>query len=96
MDVLALHAAYHLRLLTETPGLKLLLLDAHSTTLIAHTTPHSTLLANDVYLVEKIENKRENLKHLKCIAYLRPDEETITRMCQELRNPNYAEYAICK
>jgi vacuolar protein sorting-associated protein 45 len=56
----------------------------------------SQLLSREVYLIEKVDNhQREKMKHLKCIAFVRPTPETIQHLVEELRDPCYSDYYIC-
>ena len=63
---------------------------------ISQIIPHSTLLANDVFLTEKLENKRrDRMTHMKCLVFVRPTPESIQLLCEELRSPCYGEYWLC-
>src|SRR5579859_4350332 len=43
----------------------------------------------------RLENpNRERMRHLKCIAFVRPTAETIQNLVNELREPKYGEYSI--
>jgi vacuolar protein sorting-associated protein 45 len=52
----------------------------------------------EVYLFDRIDAavRNEGLKHLKCIVFVRPTEENIRLLCDELRYPKYGIYYICK
>ena len=58
----------------------------------------SEILQEEVYLFERIETAGniEPMKHLKCIAFLRPTKENVALLSKELRNPKYGVYYICK
>lgn len=57
----------------------------------------STLLSQQVYLTDKIDNsKRERMPHLKCVCFLRPTEDSLMAMERELREPKYGEYYLCQ
>lgn len=57
----------------------------------------SEILQKEVYLFERIDSSgRETMKHLKCIAFLRPTKENVELLAQELRMPKYGLYYICK
>ena len=51
-----------------------------------------------VYLFEQIGSPapRDVIRHLKCIVFVRPTPENVQLLTQELRNPKYAQYYICK
>lgn len=56
------------------------------------------MLQKEVYMFENIEITSqcdyENMKHLKCIAMLRPTKENIALLCKELKNPKFGSYYI--
>jgi hypothetical protein len=57
----------------------------------------SEILQKEVYLFERIDaGGRETMKHLKCIAYVRPTKENVELLANELRSPKYGLYYICK
>lgn len=95
MDVQRATSAYILRLLTSVSGMKVLLLDEQTTPIVSTSMTHSALLAHEVYLTDRITNEaRDRMRHLKCIALLRPEPSTIAAVQSELRNPRYAEYHL--
>ena len=56
----------------------------------------SEILQKEVYLFERIDSPgRETMKHLNCIAFLRPTKENVELLAQELRMPKYGLYFIC-
>ena len=97
MDVLKSISLYLTRLLSPAAsggsGMKVLLLDAHTTPVISSSLTQSALLSHEVYLTDRIENQsRERMKHLKCIVLLRPTEQSIDALCKELKWPKYSGY----
>lgn len=58
----------------------------------------SEILQKEVYLFERIDShsKWDNLKHMKCIVFVRPNSENIGYLSRELRKPKYGMYYICK
>ena len=76
----------------------------HSYTLTAEQTPivslastQSTLLSHQVYLTDRIDNKkRERMSHMKCVCFLQPSEESLEALEAELREPKYGEYYLCQ
>ena len=57
----------------------------------------SQILAQEVYLTDKIDNQsREKMKHLRCICFLGPSPDSINALIQELRDPSYGDYYLCK
>ena len=56
----------------------------------------SHLLQKETYLVDRIENNsRDKMRHLKCVCFLRPTNDSIEKLIQELRDPCYGDYYLC-
>ncbi|KAK1924702.1 Sec1-like protein [Papiliotrema laurentii] len=93
MDVLKAVQTYVGKMVGEVPGMKVLLLDAHTTPIVSLVTTQSELLAHEIYLTDRIDNNaREPLTHLSCIAFLAPTHQSIEWVKQELANPRYGGY----
>ncbi|WWD15774.1 hypothetical protein CI109_100197 [Kwoniella shandongensis] len=93
MDVLKAVQTYVMKMITEVPGMKVLLLDAHTTPIVSLVTTQSELLAHEVYLTDRIDNSsREALNHLSCVAFLSPTDQCIEWVKQELAKPRYGGY----
>uniref|UniRef100_A0A8C4RSZ0 Uncharacterized protein n=1 Tax=Erpetoichthys calabaricus TaxID=27687 RepID=A0A8C4RSZ0_ERPCA len=55
------------------PGMKVLLMDKETTSIVSMVYTQSEILQKEVYLFERIDSQnRENMKHLKAICFLRP------------------------
>ncbi|KAJ3331949.1 vacuolar protein sorting-associated protein 45 [Blyttiomyces sp. JEL0837] len=75
--------------------MKVLLLDAETTPIISMVVTQSQLLAREVYLTDRVENRtRDKMKHLKCIVFVRPTPESIQSLVEELRDPCYGDYYL--
>ncbi|KAK6902765.1 hypothetical protein I203_108024 [Kwoniella mangroviensis CBS 8507] len=93
MDVLKAVQTYITKMITEVPGMKVLLLDAHTTPIVSMVTTQSELLAHEVYLTDRIDNtNRDPLNHLSCIAFLSPSEASVEAVKNELSKPRYGGY----
>ncbi|KAL7422247.1 vacuolar protein sorting-associated protein 45 [Cryptotrichosporon argae] len=93
MDVLKAVQTYVLKMVTEVPGMKVLLLDAHTTPIVSLVTTQSELLSHEVYLTDRIDNaSRDTLNHLSCIAFLAPTDDSVELVRQELGKPRYGGY----
>ena len=76
-------------------GMKVFLLGKETLSLISMTYAQSDLLKEEVYLFERIDNQsRENMKHMKCITFLRPTAHNVELLIKELKNPRYGAYYI--
>ncbi|XP_005107406.1 vacuolar protein sorting-associated protein 45 [Aplysia californica] len=76
-------------------GMKVLLMDKETTSIVSMVYAQSEILQKEVYLFERIDTAgRETMKHLNCIAFLRPTKENVDLLAQELRMPKYGLYFI--
>ncbi|KAK3817205.1 MAG: Sec1-like protein [Benniella sp.] len=83
------------KMLGDTPGMKVLLLDQETTPIISMVATQSHLLRKETYLVDRIENNtRDKMRHLKCVCFLRPTAASIEKLIQELRDPCYGDYYL--
>lgn len=79
----------------EQNRIKALLLDKNTTTTISMCATQSDLLSHEIYLVDTIENEdRDVMRHLRCLVYVKPTEETIRCLLRELQSPKYGDYYI--
>uniref|UniRef100_A0A672ZEW2 Vacuolar protein sorting-associated protein 45 n=1 Tax=Sphaeramia orbicularis TaxID=375764 RepID=A0A672ZEW2_9TELE len=77
------------------PGMKVLLMDRETTSIVSVVYTQSEILQKEVYLFERIDSQnRDSMKHLKAICYLRPTKENVEHLIQELRRPKYSVYFI--
>ncbi|XP_017141766.1 vacuolar protein sorting-associated protein 45 [Drosophila miranda] len=85
------------KMCTESgPGMKIILLDKETTSIISMAFSQSDMLQREVYLFERLDSGRSNerLKYLKCIVFIRPTKQNIQLLANELRNPKYSAYYI--
>ncbi|GAA5939825.1 Vps45p [Sporobolomyces koalae] len=100
------------KIVTNTRGIKILLLDQDTTPIVSLVTTQSNLLQHEIYLTDRIDNPArrstgtaaypptastpsaagERLPHLKCVAILRPTEESIAACELELAQGKYGGY----
>ncbi|KAF6212087.1 hypothetical protein GE061_012607 [Apolygus lucorum] len=78
------------------PGMKVLLLDKQTTSIISMVYSQSEILQKEVYLFERLDvpGSIEPMKHLKCIVFVRPTKDNVGLLCNEIRNPRYGMYYI--
>lgn len=78
------------------PGMKVLLMDKQTTSIVSLLYSQSEIFLKEVYLFERIDvnARNEGLKHLKCIVFIRPTTENVEYLCNELRCPKYGTYYI--
>ena len=71
MDLSAVVRFYVERMLKETPGMKVLLLDADTTKIVSTVYSQSEILEQEVYLVERLDaDRRDQLFHLKASSII--------------------------
>ncbi|CAN9503576.1 unnamed protein product [Ophioblennius macclurei] len=76
-------------------GMKVLLMDKETTSIVSVVYTQSEILQKEVYLFERIDSQnRDSMKHLKAICFLRPTKENVEHLIQELRRPKYSVYFI--
>lgn len=84
---------------TTGSGMKSMLLDDFTMSVIGAGYSRSDMLLREVYLFERIDTifeSSERLNHVKCIAVLRPTKANIDLLCREFSNPHYKSYHLCK
>ncbi|RVE47892.1 hypothetical protein evm_007406 [Chilo suppressalis] len=97
MNVIQAVKMYITKMTEESgPGMKVILMDKETTSIISMVFSQSEILQKEVYLFERIDSqtKWDNLKHMKCIVFLRPTSENIALLSRELRHPKYGVYFI--
>ena len=54
-------------------------------------------IASLTFVPSRLDNqKREKMRHLRCLCFVRPSPESIQNLIEELREPKYGEYNICE
>ncbi len=55
----------------------------------------SHLLSREIYLIDKLDNQREPMRHLKCICFIRPTAHSLNKLIEEIRDrPCYGDYYV--
>jgi len=86
---------YITRMLSNISGMKALLLDRETTGVVSMVYSQSQILQKEVYLFDRIDAKnRELMAHLKAVCFLRPTQENLVLLEEELKNPKYGEYHL--
>jgi len=77
------------------PGMKVLILDNETTSIISMVFSQSDIIQHEVFLTEKIDSEnQEKMRHLNAICFLRPTNNNFLLLSKELRAPRYNEYHI--
>lgn len=99
MNVIEAVKAYINKMTEESePGMKLLLMDKDTTSIISMVFGQSDIQQKEVFLLERLDARNQSsnmgLRYLKCLVFIRPTTQNIELLCQELRNPKYGAYYI--
>ncbi|KAF9454695.1 Sec1-like protein [Macrolepiota fuliginosa MF-IS2] len=95
MDVVKAVETYVNKLVSTPTSMKVLLLDTHTTPIVSLASTQSTLLSYQVYLTDRIDNKkRDRMPHMKCVCFLQNSEASMEALETELKEPKYGEYYL--
>eukprot|EP00047_Mylnosiga_fluctuans_P002059 m.222995 g.222995 ORF g.222995 m.222995 type:complete len:540 (+) comp10861_c0_seq1:41-1660(+) len=76
------------------PGIKALLLDSETSTIVSLALPMSALRSLEVFLVSRIDARGEPLLEAKALVFIRPTASSVQALCKELRDPRFSKYYI--
>ncbi|KAI0050351.1 Sec1-like protein [Auriscalpium vulgare] len=95
MDVVKAVETYITKMVSVPSAMKVFLLDSHTTPIVSLASTQSTLLSHQVYLTDRIDNKkRDRMPHMKCVCFLKNSEESLGALEEELKEPKYGEYYL--
>ncbi len=78
----------------EISGMKCLLLDKETKSIVSMVYSMNDILAKEVYLVETLDSSHESLGHMKAVVMVRPTNETIKQLVAHIKEPKFLEYHI--
>ncbi|KAL4651072.1 hypothetical protein ACB092_01G132800 [Castanea dentata] len=85
------------RMLQDISGMKVLILDSHTVSVVSVGYSQSELLQKEVFLVELVDSiskSKESMSHLKALYFLRPTSENIQHLRRQLASPRFGEYHL--
>ncbi|XVF64397.1 hypothetical protein PTKIN_Ptkin09bG0166100 [Pterospermum kingtungense] len=85
------------RMLQDISGMKVLILDSQTVSIVSVVYTQSELLQKEAFLVELIDSisqSKESMSHLKAVYFLRPTTDNIQHMRRQLSNPRFGEYHL--
>ncbi|KAF8807133.1 Sec1-like protein [Phlegmacium glaucopus] len=95
MDVVKAVETYVSKMVSTPSSMKVLLLDTHTTPIVSLSATQSSLLSQQVYLTDRIDNKkRDRTTHMKCVCFLQNSEDSLEALEEELKEPKYGEYYL--
>ncbi|CAI5744628.1 unnamed protein product [Peronospora destructor] len=96
MDAVAGVTNYLEKIISDThmEGMKALLLDADTKSIISMVMSQSYILQREVFLVEQLDAVHKPMLHLKAAVFVRPTARNIELLRQELKMPKYGQYHL--
>ncbi|KAG0495414.1 hypothetical protein HPP92_000105 [Vanilla planifolia] len=83
------------RMLQDISGMKVLILDSQTVSIVSVAYSQSELLQKEVFLVELVDSmSKESMRHLKAVFFLRPTSENIQNLRHQLATPRFGEYHL--
>lgn len=85
------------RMLQDISGMKVLILDSQTVSIVSVVYSQSELLQKEVFLVELVDSiplSKESMSHLKAVYFLRPTPDNIKQMRLQLGSPRFGEYHL--
>ncbi|XP_065881305.1 vacuolar protein sorting-associated protein 45 homolog [Euphorbia lathyris] len=85
------------RMLQDISGMKVLILDSQTVSIVSIVYSQSELLQKEVFLVELVDSismSKESMSHLKAVYFLRPISENIQHLRRQLATPRFGEYHL--
>ncbi|XP_040997979.1 vacuolar protein sorting-associated protein 45 homolog isoform X2 [Juglans microcarpa x Juglans regia] len=85
------------RMLHDISGMKVLILDSQTVSIVSVAYSQSELLQKEVFLVELVDSiskSKESMSHLKAVFFLRPTSENIHHLRRQLASPRFGEYHL--
>ncbi|XP_076947414.1 vacuolar protein sorting-associated protein 45 homolog [Bidens hawaiensis] len=85
------------RMLQDISGMKVLILDSQTVSVVSVVYSQSELLQKQVFLVELVDaisNSDESMSHLKALYFLRPTSDNIQHLKRQLAKPRFGEYNL--
>jgi len=75
-------------------GMKVLLLDPATTKIVSMVYSQTQILEQEVYLVEQLGKRHENMTHFKAAVFIQPTDTNLDLLVKELKEPKFAEYHL--
>ncbi|KAJ8648852.1 hypothetical protein MRB53_001875 [Persea americana] len=83
------------RMLQDISGMKVLILDSQTVSIVSVVYSQSQLLQKEVFLVELVDSmSKESMAHLKAVYFLRPTSENIQHLRRQVASPRFGEYHL--
>eukprot|EP00871_Galdieria_phlegrea_P001667 jgi/Galph1/2500/GphlegSOOS_G1162.1 len=94
-DLVVATREYVKKVVEEYPGLKALLVDEETLSMLGLVYSQLEAYQKGIFLTERLETPRKDeMKHLKCLVFVRPTASNMSYLQRELASPKFAEYRI--
>tara|TARA_B110000208_G_scaffold3375_1_gene4495 strand:- start:534 stop:2006 length:1473 start_codon:yes stop_codon:yes gene_type:complete len=80
------------KMLSETPGMKVLMVDAETIQMLSLVYSQSQIMEKEVFLVERLGEEHERMTHLNAIVFVRPTAANLALLKKEVNEPKYGKY----
>ncbi|XP_031475979.1 vacuolar protein sorting-associated protein 45 homolog [Nymphaea colorata] len=95
MVLVALVKEYVGKMLQDISGMKVLILDSQTVSIVSVAFTQSELLQKQVFLVEFVDSSlKESMSHMKAVYFLRPTPENIQYLRKQLVNPRFGDHHL--
>eukprot|EP01133_Synstelium_polycarpum_P011936 gene11936-13911_t len=78
--------------------MKVLVLDKETAGIVSMVNTQSEILQKEVFLFEKIDSisgdQKQRMPHMKAVYFVRPVQENVNLIVQELQDPKYSDYHL--
>ncbi|GAM25712.1 hypothetical protein SAMD00019534_088870 [Acytostelium subglobosum LB1] len=83
------------KMLNNVQGMKVLVLDKETAAIVGLVYSQSDILQKEVFLFEKIDGtSSEKMPHIKAVYFVRPTQDNVHRIADEIRNPRFSDYHL--
>lgn len=96
MDLVGSIRFYVDRMFENVRGMKSLILDRETSAIVGMVCSKTELLKREVVDIDMLHDrgKREEKSNTAAVVYIRPTEENVRLLCEELRDPKFSEYHV--
>uniref|UniRef100_A0AAV1VHA1 Vacuolar protein sorting-associated protein 45 n=1 Tax=Peronospora matthiolae TaxID=2874970 RepID=A0AAV1VHA1_9STRA len=96
MNVIASVKTYLEKIISDPQlqGMKVLVLDADTTSFVSLVLSQSHILQREVFLVEQLGARHEPMLHVKAAVFVRPTARNVALLRRELHSPKYSSYHV--
>jgi len=96
MDLVSVRRGSSEKMMGDVAGMKTLLLDRETSAICGMVYSKTEFLKLEVFDIDMLHDrsKRTEASDMKCAVFVRPTEENVRHLCDELRNPKFSAYHL--